>query len=605
MTSLDLSENPFKVFTPEDMKATDVAELFVNPPDAIKMRGPGHTMLSGARGCGKSMIFRYLLSDCQRIALCKKLTELPFLSFLVSIKNAGPTPTLTEFLGLRDTHADLVLNEHVLTAFVTTKVFSALSRIELPDDPPSASEAREYFEKQFRTRLRRTGAKIEPATTADSAAAVFGHIATICDDQYSQVVQYVKRLTPDRLESYRGALWDYLDFLHPLLAELKHLSFLPSSPIYLLIDDADYLNEAQTMSLNSWISTRTQADVSIKVSTQLGYKTLRTVSGMPIQSPHDFQMINISDLYTTGRGRYRDRLEEIVAKRLKKARIDRTPSQFFPYDERQQKSIDAIADRIREKCAKESRDHRAADDVLRYARPEYIRSLGGRSKSTYTYSYSGFDQLVHISSGLVRYFLDSAARMFDEQSGLTPVRPVERVEPSVQDRITRFCADELALGEFDQIMADAGSTARMEGVDQLDDAHLKMVQLRNLIRALGGTFFLKLVSDDAERRVFSVAISGTSDPDVVSVLDLGVRYGYFHRSTIGNKEGTGRTWLYILTRRLAPHFKLDPSSFAGYLWVTNEAMRNAMSRPEAMLRRISSQGVSGFFEDSQLRLFED
>ena len=32
-----------------------------------------------------------------------------------------------------------------------------------------------------------------------------------------------------------------------------------------------------------------------------------------------------------------------------------------------------------------------------------------------TYSYSGFDQLVHISSGLVRYFLEPAAVMFDEQ----------------------------------------------------------------------------------------------------------------------------------------------------------------------------------------------
>ena len=389
MTPLDLSGNPFKVFTPEDMEATDVAELFVHPPDAIKMQGPGHTMLSGARGCGKSMIFRYLLSDCQRIALGRQLTGLPFLAFLVSIKNAGPTPTLTEFLGLRDTHANLVLNEHVLTAFVATRVFSALSMIELPDDPGSAAEAREYFNKQFRTRLKRSGAKTESETTEQFATKVFGHIARICDDQYSQVVQYVKRLAPDRLESYRGALWDYMDFLHPLLAELKHLKFLPSSPIYLLIDDADYLNEAQTMSLNSWISTRTQADVSIKVSTQLGYKTFRTVSGLPIQSPHDFQMINISDLYTTGRGRYRVRVEEIVAKRLKKARIDRSPPQFFPYDEKQQKQIDAIAVRIRDKCAKEGRDHRAADDVLRYARPEYIRSLGGRSKSTYTYSYSG------------------------------------------------------------------------------------------------------------------------------------------------------------------------------------------------------------------------
>ena len=68
MTAIDLRENPFRVVTPEDMAAAEVAGLFVHPPDAYKIEGPGHTMLSGARGCGKSMIFRYLLPDCQCIA---------------------------------------------------------------------------------------------------------------------------------------------------------------------------------------------------------------------------------------------------------------------------------------------------------------------------------------------------------------------------------------------------------------------------------------------------------------------------------------------------------------------------------------------------------
>jgi hypothetical protein len=129
-------------------------------------------------------------------------------------------------------------------------------------------------------------------------------------------------------------------------------------------------------------------------------------------------------------------------------------------------------------------------------------------------------------------------------------------------------------------------------------------QLRNLIRALGGTFFQKLISDDAERRVFSVAISGVPDPEIVDVFELGVRYGYFHRSSIGNKDGTGRTRLYVLTRRLAPHFNLDPSSFAGYLWVTNDLLRDGMENPDRILRKIKKDGVSSVTETAQLSLFE-
>ena len=101
-----------------------------------------------------------------------------------------------------------------------------------------------------------------------------------------------------------------------------------------------------------------------------------------------------------------------------------------------------------------------------------------------------------------------------------------------------------------------------------------------------------------------MAISGLPDPEVMDVFELGVRYGYFHRSSIGNKDGTGRTRLFVLTRRLAPHFMLDPSSFAGYLWVTSDLLRKGMANPEALLRRIKKDGVSKYFEMSQLTLFD-
>ena len=57
-------------------------------------------------------------------------------------------------------------------------------------------------------------------------------------------------------------------------------------------------------------------------------------------------------------------------------------------------------------------------------------------------------------------------------------------------------------------------------------------RLHNLIQTLGGTFKLKLLSDDAERRVFSVAISDEPKADVVDMFELGVKHGYFQKSTI-------------------------------------------------------------------------
>lgn len=602
MATLDLTDNPFRVFTPEDMEAADVAELFVNPfTDFNKINGLGHVMLNGPRGCGKSMIFRYLLPDCQCIALDAPLDNLPFLSFLVSIKNTGPTPGLTEFRGLENRHANIVLNEHVLTIFVAAKVFAALARTELPTDDSSAAEGKRYFEEAFATKLAMCGGAVSPLGTQMTPEAVFGRIGEICDGYYNEVVQYARRLVTTGSLHYTGALCGYLDFLLPLLVGLKELSFLPSVPIYILIDDADYLNSTQTAVLNSWVSTRTQAEVSIKISTQLRYKTLATVSGLPIQSPHDYQEINVSDIYTTRHGRYLSRVEEIVSKRLHVAGIQQLPRDFFPCDERQEAAIKAIAQRIRNEWSAHGRGHRPHDDSLRYARPEFIRSLGGKAKSLHTYSYSGFEQLVHISSGLVRYFLESAALMFADQqsrgSGL-----IEKIEPGIQDRTMRDSADKLMLSEFESMKSqqtDDGAT-----VAHLDDNHQQMTKLSNLIHALGGIFYLKLVSDDSERRVFSVAISGPEDPSVVRVFELGVQCGYFHRSSIGNKDGTGRTKLYVLTRRLAPFFRLDPSSFAGYLWVSSELLREAMVDGERLAGRVKRRGLSDL-DVGQLTLFGD
>ena len=539
MANLHLQNNPFKVFTPEDMDANDVYALFVDPfTDFNKIRDPGHTMVNGPRGCGKSMIFRFLLPDCQCLALKTSVKELPFLAFLISIKNTAPN--LTEFRRLYDLHADFILNEHFLTVFITTKIFQSISRLGIPSDNESFFDAKNYFDTVFTPRLESCGGRVDGlGASCSTAQDVFRHITETCDRLYSQVVQYARRLafTSDKPTPYAAALCGYTDFLFPILNTLKDLSFLPTGPVYLLIDDADYLSRPQTIALNSWVSTRTQSDVSIKISTQLRYKTFATMSGLPIQSPHDYQTINIADIYTTRHGRYLNRVEEIIKLRLQKVGIEATPRDFFPNDQVQEDEIKKIAARINSEWPESGRGYRPGDDALRYARPEYIRSLGGSSKSRSTYSYSGFEHLVHISSGLVRYFLEPAAVMFDEQRSSNSKSLVNEISPGIQNQVVRDEADRLMLSELNRIK-------------QQDDAeHTLTDNLYNLIQSLGGTFFLKLVSDDAERRVFSVAISGKSDREIDEVFELGVRYAYFHRSSIGNKDGTGRTRLYVLTRQ--------------------------------------------------------
>ena len=311
-------QNPFRVFSPEEMVAEDVCELFVEPfTDFSKITLPGHAMLNGPRGSGKSMIFRYLLPDCQRIQSRVQFSELPFFAFLISIKNAGPTTSLTEFRRLSE-QADIVFNEHVLTIFIASKVFRYMQQLNFHVSPKSNRETIIYYETLFSRHLALCGKSCGalPSEYKVSPSAVFGYIADICENLYAEFIQYTKRIATDQSPSYSGALCGYTDFLFPVLAGLPKLHFLPNKPLYILIDDADYLSLTQTTILNSWISSRTHTTVSFKVSTQLLYKTRATMSGLPIQSPHDYQEIRIADIHTSRYKRYGQRVDQIVRKRL-------------------------------------------------------------------------------------------------------------------------------------------------------------------------------------------------------------------------------------------------------------------------------------------------
>lgn len=587
-------DNPFKVFTPEDLDTETMMELFFEVPYLNNIQDPGNTMLNGPRGSGKSMLLRYLKADCQMAARSVQIRDLPFFGVLVSIKKAV---NLTELRRLEDYTARTVLGEHALTTYVGARLFEATIEAANGFRESEHSEVVELYHfvvAQMSASGGETGEGDDPRTVL----ALLRRCQSICEEAYSAVNQFAKRLVFSTRSSYDGPLCDYLTFLYPIVRRVQALPFMPRSRrIFLMFDDADHLEDEQARVLNSWLVARTQGDVSIKVAAQMN-KTLMTVSGGQARAPHDFQQIDMAAIYTTKKGQvYFNSVREIVLRRLRRVGISASPEDFFPPDERQEAAIDRVKEEYREKWCTSGRGHRVADDVLRYARPEYMRRLGGSSKSTSSFSYAGFSELVHISSGQVRYFLEPAAKMFDQQKGRKGGSgPLDLVEPSVQSSVLREEANALMFGELDDLKKNAA-------VGAADRANINGLQ--KLIEFLGGFFRQKLVSDGlSERRVFSVAVTGGAEADVEEVLDLGVHWGYFHPSSIGNKDGTGRVRLYVLTRRLAPYFNLDPSSFAGYQFFTNQILRKAIaSRADLLLNEVKRKGLDWVDNDQQLEIF--
>ena len=585
--------NPFKVFTPEDLNTDQMMELFFEVPYLHNVQEPGNTMLKGPRGSGKSMLLRYLKPDCQMAAHDVAMRDLPFFGVLVSIKKAV---NLTELRRLDDYTARTVLGEHALATYVGARLFeSIVEAASLPDvEPRAASDLYQDVSK----RMESSGGTPLESDPPRSVAATLRRCQQACEDAYSSVNRYAKRLAFSSDIAYDGALCDYLTFLYPIVSQVRRLPFMPESGlIFLMFDDADHLEDEQARVLNSWLVARTQGDVSIKVAAQV-HKTLMTVNGGHTRAPHDFQQIDMADIYTTKRGRvYFNSVRGIVEKRLKGVGIDVSPEDFFPPDRQQEKAIQRLKEKYRDEWPTRGRGHRASDDVLRYARPEYMRQLGGSAKSTSSFSYAGFEELVHVSSGQVRYFLEPAAKMFAEQMSRNEGAVVTHIDSSVQSRVLRDEANSLMFGEFDDLKKGVSASTDLANIDRL----------RSLLEFLGGFFRQKLMSaNQSERRVFSVVVTRGPDADVERVLNLGVHWGYFHLSSLGDKEGTGRLRRYVLTRRLAPYFNLDPSSFAGYQFFTNRVLREAIkNHAGSLLNEVRRRGFDWVGDDQQLEMFED
>ena len=597
--------NPFSVKTPETMTAQEVVELFVPVGDYFDIEGPGHTFVHGHRGSGKSMMFRLMSPDCQTLKLNKSIESLPYYGVYLSIK--ATDLNVPEFHRLDGQLAGFILSEHVLVGYLTVKTLQSISEnlANSLNQSDRLEELKSFCLNSIITRLRSVGwdGSVEGVSSATSAENILSHMIGILNATHVQALQYLKRLTfIQDIIPFNGPLLGFQDFLLPALRELKLLSFMPSGPIYLLIDDADNLNLQQTQVLNTWVSYRTTADLSLKISTQLSYKTYLTASGQRIESPHDYSDVFVSAIHTgPGKERYPQWVRDIVSKRLELFEIKVDPRDFFPTDEKQERAIEEIAEEYKAKWKASSGGYRPGDDAYRYGRPEFMKRLSGSSKHGSDYRYAGFEQLVHISSGIIRFFLEPASKMFSEEQKRSESGNVLLITPMIQDKIIKEASDEILMGEFDKLLGDIDKQA-IEAPANVQ----AMRKLRNLIYTIGALFREILLSDRSERRVFSFAISNEPDQEVKDTLRLGIQYGFFYLSTIGTKEGMGRTKLYVLTRRLAPFFKLDPMGFTGYQFVTNEFLRSALAKPKTTQNRMKTFGIDRLLNEQQPAFdFED
>lgn len=178
---------------------------------------------------------------------------------------------------------------------------------------------------------------------------------------------------------------------------------------------------------------------------------------------------------------------------------------------------------------------------------------------------------------------DVTVKDFPVENGKS--KKVDFIPTEIQNRVLRDKADHYLFVELPK-SSELNEYNQSSGIYITQNPQSSTEKLANLINAMGKTFQEILLSGNSEdpfsgrseRKVFSIALSNPSkvNAELQEVFDLGVRLGFLHKTYIGNKEGDGRTYLYILNRCFAPIFTLDPSGFQGYLFITSDDLMKAI-----------------------------
>ena len=554
-------KNPFKLVTASKLTASEATELWCDDSRLDRVRGRESCFINGNRGTGKSMLFRVLQPDCQKLLYPGEQPN--FLSVYFPVRDSDFM--IEELQFMQSNRQKNALSESHLILLILRQLFIIL--LETPEIV--SAELRSRFVQLVMDSIQTAFefSKVSPSELPDSGyEEALKRIIKLFHVESVRIVDHIVRQLYGPEEGYSGPLFSFDGILAPIadffFDEVDRCLFI-------LIDDGDDLPLSHTIVLNSWIARRRRSTI-FKVSTMYAYKTFETRSRSKIQQPHDFIQYDIATRFIDYNSEdYVDLVRRICIKRLGQVGLygkDSEPIEptfFFPEDGKQNERIEIVRKELIKKYSKTYSGRSVNDYVYRHLTSEYMRNLNEK-RSLGTYRYAGFRTLAVLSSGLVRDFIICAQRMYDDASRKQQGSVVDHIPPAVQDRIVRNYSDSILFGIDD---------ARQKRSGKEED----WAAVANIIKGLGAMFKQKMLSQGSERRVFSFAFQSPPSRETLQLLDLAIMEGYLMRGFISTKEGIGRRYLYVLTRRISPAFSLDVSAYSAYMSLKPNVIDNMAS----------------------------
>jgi hypothetical protein len=494
--------------------------------------------LVGERGTGKTMSFLYYSLPVQYLKVANSREKIDLSIISVYIPCNTPLVHRREHELLDNLNASLV-SEHFFVVSIMASIVSTLLKIVKLMSQREEIKFRAEMEYILGIELLKDAPTLQALLIALDRANVNAQEALNSDNKE----------TIYKLISFSSGL-------RPLLSSLSRIPKLKNSHYSLMIDDAQLLNQYQISALNSWIAYRDNELFSFKIATtRVEAPSLLTSSGGNILEGHDFTKIEMEQPYQNKLSSFGKLARQIITRRLKTIGINNSPEEFFPINQQFIEDIESAEKQAKleaQEKYKNGTTKQIDDYVYKYKRAIYFRD---RSKRANLPPYTGFELLIHLSTGVIRNLLDPPYHMFDRMysemhaanGGGTVI--VDKIPPNIQDEIIK----ERSKIKWEWIKNDLDNT--IEGCSR-EEAQ----RVYRLMDNLAILFKKRLLANISEPRAVVFTISGyeqVKHSELDKILLLSRKAQMLYVFTSSAKDSGKRETYYMPNRILWPQRGLD------------------------------------------------
>lgn len=528
--------NPFEYDAAANLPLSVILEIYIEDYNCSRfILSNRNVFLLGERGSGKSMMLIYHSFRLTSLINKKNDDPIDFRHIGIHVPCKRPLFNKPEYLLVKDRNNASQLSEHYLVLVILHAIADELSYSE--------SIIQELDHQEFMSDFEYlVGAELPVKKSCLDALKMFAQ------RQLNLVENH-----PGTIESIfeTRSLYTFQSLVIPVLELLRECELLNTSHFMIMIDDAHDLNEFQIRKVNSWIAYRDHSMFSIKVATADVYKhSLETEFGSSIIDGHDFMSIPMEKSLQNPTSPFYKLAKKIIERRLSLLKIDAPAEMFFPPNPSLQADLDKYELLVKEEITSENPNLSAKqinDRVYKKRRVEYFR---GRADKANKPPYSGFDILVHSSTGVIRNLLTPCYEMYDqaysENKGV-----LTSIPPKIQENVLMDLSEKLWTNL---------RTRRIS--DQLTDCtEEQATRIYNFFEHLGDLFTLRLKSHRSEPRVLTFTISGNTEEFagiIEPVFNIARKALLLYERSGPAKDSGRRETYYVPNRMLWIARGLDP-----------------------------------------------